>query len=460
MRSSLATLPLLLALAGVSGTSVAGQSAPTGRVLRPTLVAGTTEALEGIVRAGADGAEWALPGGAKVFATAGSELRVLGVPQPLRLADKQQVNGYTVVLKAGLVRLAVPAGSTSALVVSAPRKTSVIVSSGESIVSAAKGVTVANASGATQVAFSGQRFHPLEPGKLQDDTGARARALPQPPLEVRGAGVTLSFGDAVPLGVFDWEPVAGVAGYRVELRDATTRAVRARADVTEARVPAGFASLAPGAYALSVVSLDATGVESARAPERALRVMRVALPTGGYVDADGAIHLPKGARLALGDTSGVEMTYGSANHFVATPASLELFRQEPRTVRFRVAGTQQDAKLVLIPREARAHVEFGSQAERWPEKPLEIRIRMEGARGDASVSEIVPRPRVTVGVEPVNVAFSRDGDGWRGLLLPRAGRGPWVVRVEVEDQHGIALGRNFIEIAAPEMQHRASDRGS
>lgn len=417
------------------------------KVLRPTLVSGTAEPVAGIVRAGADGAEWALPGGASVFASAGSELRVLGVPQSLRLSDKRAVNGYTVVLKSGLARLRVPDGSSSALVLSAPKKTSVIVASGEAVVSAKDQVAVGNVSGSTQVALAGQRFRSLKPGTLQlADSGTR-RALPGAPAALRGNGVVISYGESVALGGFDWEPVPGVAAYRVELRDAATNAVRASSETTEPRLPSGFANLTPGAYSLSVVSLDGTGLEGGRAPERALRVMRVALPTGGYVDAGGTVYLPRGSRLGLGEASGVEMTYGTSNHFVPVPVSLELFREEPRQIRFRIAGTQESSSLSLIPRQAQARVDFGANAHSWPQKPLEIRVSVQGAR-DVAGNPLPVRPRVTVGVEPVSVMFMRDGDTLRGLLPARTGSGPWVVRVEVEDQHGIALGRNFLEVAA------------
>jgi hypothetical protein len=460
MRSSFAALPLVLALSGMAGASTAAEQAGPRTVLRPTLVAGSAEAISGLVQAGSEGAEWALPGGAKVVASAGTELRVLGVPQPLRLTNQRAVNGYTVVLKSGLVRLSVPQNSSSALVLSAPRKTSMIVAHGEALVSVKDHVAIGNAFGSTQVAQAGQRFRALPAGMLQViDSDSRLRPLPAAPVAPRGAGVLLSYGEAATLGGFAWDPVPGASGYRVELRDKATNSLRARTETKEPHLPAGFAALSAGAYALAVVALDESGLESASAPERALRVMRVELPRGSYVDAGGAVHLPRGARLGLSQASGVEMTYGGATHFVSVPAALELFREEPRHIRFRVAGTTESSPLALIPRQESASVEFGAHSESWPKKPLEIRIRLQGGC-DAGGSAIELRARVTVGVEPVNVAFTRDGDSWRGVLLPRRGSGPWVVRVEVEDQYGTALGRNFIEITTPELRRRSAGRGS
>lgn len=417
-------------------------------VLRPTLVAGSADAISGLVQAGAEGAEWALPGGAKVVASPGAELRVLGVPQPLRLTEKRPVNGYTVVLKSGRLQLSVPENSSSALVLSAPRKTSMIVAHGEAVISVKDQIAIGNAFGSTQVSWEGARYRALPAGMLQVSASeSQTRPLPAAPSGVRGAGVLLSYGEAAALDGFDWEPVPGASGYRVELRDAATNAVRASSETKQPRLAAGFAQLTPGAYALSVVSLDESGLESASAPERKLRVVRIELPKGGYVDASGAVQMPRGSRLGLADADELEMTYGLANHFVPVPASLELFREEPRQIRLRVRGTQEATVLSLVPRRASVSIEFGPEGGSWPRKPLEIVIRLREACSQAA-GAIEVRPRVSVGVEPVHVGFLRDGDTWRGALLPRRDRGPWVVRVEVEDQHGISLGRNFIEITA------------
>jgi hypothetical protein len=45
------------------------------------------------------------------------------------------------------------------------------------------------------------------------------------------------------------------------------------------------------------------------------------------------------------------------------------------------------------------------------------------------------------------VAFTREGNRLIGTVLPTANPGPWVLRVEVKDQFGALLGRDFLEIA-------------
>jgi hypothetical protein len=412
-------------------------------------VLGTALPAENGVKAGPSGAEWALPGGARVVAEAGSELRVIGVPQKLDLGTRRPVPSYTVVLKSGLLRAHVPAGGSTAVVVSAPRKTSVIVASGEASVVAGAQVAVANSHGKTSVGVVGQPFHAVESGTVEVEGLPKRPLLSSPALVVKPS-ILLSYGDSVSLGAFGWQPVPGARAYRVELRDDATARIVARTETDATALPAGFSELAPGAYSLRLSAVDSVGLESARPVLLPVRVLLVKLPPGGFVDAAGVLRFPPGVTLDLGRVEGVEMGYGYEGPFGPAPPSLGLFRSQPSLVRFRAAGTDAVRDLWLAPREAKAKVEFGSRAPSWPGDSLEIEVRVEGA--GESIEWLEPKTRVTVGVEPVEVAFRRDGPSWRGVLPPRTGQGPWVVRVEVEDQHGIALGRDFIEVASGRTQ--------
>ena len=57
------------------------------------------------------------------------------------------------------------------------------------------------------------------------------------------------------------------------------------------------------------------------------------------------------------------------------------------------------------------------------------------------------KPEVKLGIEPIEVAFTRDGNRLIGTVPPADKPGPWVLRVEVKDQYGSLLGRDFLEIA-------------
>jgi hypothetical protein len=446
---TLSALPFLLALATIAGSPAAApETKPVADPKKPMLVAGEAQRIAGLLKVGGDGAEWALPGGSRLSAGPGAELRVLGVPQPVVLNGKT-VPGYTVLIRSGLVKAHVPPTGKSAIVFSAPRKTAVLVTRGETSLVAGEHLAVANAEGDSSVGSAGEPFRALTPGTLEvlDDDANLRRTMASSPSGLSGAFVVVAYGDQAALGEIGWDRVENADGYRAEIRDAATARVVSRLHMHEPRLAAGAAKLAPGKYTLSVVSVDRTGLESNRPVEQPLRVIGLTLPTGGYIDASGAVRFPAHTSLPLSNVDGVEMTYGSAQYFMPAPQALELFSGEPRLVRFRVAGSAADSTLWLVPRDARARIEFGPKAPRWPDAPLQIRIRIEDARGQAAPEFIEARPRVLVGVDRAPVEFSRKGEWLHGTLPSRGGKGPWVVRVEVEDQNGIALGREFVEIA-------------
>lgn len=420
-----------------------------GPILRPTLVAGTVTPSAGISAAGSDGAEWLLPGGARIVASAGAELRVVGTPQKLQLGPKQDTPGYTVMLRSGSLRVQVPRDGRSAVVVAAPRKTNVLVTGGSaSIVAAEDRVAVANTDGETLLGLGSEPLRPLQAGMLREvDLGAGSlRPLAESPSAFEAPPVAFAYTGDATLGAFKWPAAANVKGYRVEVRDEKGRLVGSRV-TKDPGVGAGAFRLAPGKYTARLAGIDPSGLEGARPIERAVRVLGVGIPERAFVDGDGAIHFQAGQSVALAHAEGVEVTYGGGSYFIPAPQTLELMRAEPRLIRFRVAGSTSESKLWLLPREFRAHVSFGPAVPSWPKDALEIVVRVEEANGGSAAAPVDVRPRVMLGVEQVNVAFVREGNLLRGVLPPQSGRGPWVVRVEVEDQAGTALGRDFIEVA-------------
>lgn len=56
-------------------------------------------------------------------------------------------------------------------------------------------------------------------------------------------------------------------------------------------------------------------------------------------------------------------------------------------------------------------------------------------------------PTVTLGIDPISVDWKREGRVLRATIPPNEEKkGPWVLRVEVADQYGVPLGRDFVEI--------------
>jgi hypothetical protein len=425
-------------------------SSALGNPSGPVLMAGDVAPTRGSYVAGANGAEWLLPGGARVVAEPGTDFRVIGKPQKLALGPRKNTPGYTVILRSGDLRVTVPEGGRSAVVVAAPRKTNVLVISGSmSVKAAANRVAVANAAGETSIGLGTDPLRPLAAGMMREiDGGAGApRPLAVSPSSLEAPGVAFAFDGKASLGPLQWAAGSGTAGYRLEIRNEKGRLVGSR-ETSDASLPPGAFQLAPGKYVARVAGIDPSGLEAARPVERPMRVIAVRVPERGFVDADGAVHFPAGRALELTNAEGLEVTYGGGSHFVAAPRTLELLRPEPRLVRFRQAGDgASETKLWLLPRQVRARVEFGPAVPSWPRDALEIRVRVEETNAPASAEPVEVHPRVQLGVEPVAVSFVRQGNVLRGVLPPQSGNGPWVVRVSVQDKTGAELGRDFVEVA-------------
>lgn len=418
------------------------------KLYRPRLVVGSAPESGGVREAGAEGAEWAFPGGGRVIAEPGTSVVILKGSQKLNLGDGL-VPAYSVAVRNGSVRVRVPDPKTSALIVAAPRKVIAVVAGGEAVVVASdEQVAVANTEGRTLVAVGSGRHQSVDVGTLMaiDQKGSSRRALLPSPTAAGGKTVVLAYEATAPLGELGWAPVSDAAGYRVELRTAKTNHLVKRQVLDQPRLPAGFATLEPGSYTVRVASIDRSGVESTRPLERSVNVVKVTLPEGGYQDETGAVRFPAGTKLMLDHVDGVEMTYGSATSYFPAPKELELMRAESRIVRFKSGDDAGSVTLFLQPRSAKAEVEFGPRAPRWPGEALAIRVRLTEAGGATVPTWIEAKPKVTVGVDPVPVTFTREGAWLTGALPPQPGPGPWVVRVEVQDQHGFELGRDFVEV--------------
>jgi hypothetical protein len=85
---------------------------------------------------------------------------------------------------------------------------------------------------------------------------------------------------------------------------------------------------------------------------------------------------------------------------------------------------------------------------RWPGENAQIQIKLASSNGGPPPTWIKPRMRVRLGVDELDVSWAQQGDSWLAQVPPQPGVGPWVLRIEVEDQYGHSIGRDFVEIAA------------
>lgn len=442
---------LALALAGLPGTAWA---APAGR---PRVVQGSGTNQASWFVAGETGAQYALPGGIQLVLARGTRLRVFPRPQRLRLRPGRRTPTWTVVLKSGSVDVVLPADARHAVLVHTPRKLSVIALGGR-VFAAANGFRAAVANmGGRALVNTGSVWKPLAAGNEQvrsrEDQATRQLAPAPAFVGVHSLWLATS---ATDLEGIAWKPMPGISRYRVVLSQGDT-VVQSR---STPRPQATFRRVEPGRYALSVQAVDVNGITGHAATE-SLRVVGVALPDGAYADEQGAIHLGSGQQLHFTHAGGLEMTYSGAHRFFDSSSPIGLAGSRHRSVMLRVPNTDDTVTVRLERRSVSVETKVGPKWAVWPHDPVHITIRLRDRR-QVRAEPVHLVPRVTLGVDPIKVKWHRDGDVLQATVAPRHGRGPWVLRVDVSDQHGIPLAHDFVEIAAvPRLSHteRVASRG-
>jgi hypothetical protein len=318
------------------------------------------------------------------------------------------------------------------------------------------GLAVASYSGDTRVSTYGA-FRELAGGQgIELRTGhpsLRAHRLGRGPDWIAEEGLT----SAGPLAVVSsslataaltvrFAPVDNASGYEVEIaRDQAFAQLVARstlaAEATLVRTPA----LPPGRYFARVRTRGAEGLLGFPGPTRALRVARAVLPPG-TVTQGGTFVLPQDRGLTWDDPTGLEVSVGKIG-FVHAAAELGLFRSASTLARVRLAGEPGFVQLALLPPPVHAEIELGPKLAVWPKDAIEVRVRLVGLPpSDSDAGEFEPKLRVKINLDPVQVAWRREGELLTATIPARHDAGPWVVRVEATDPSDNPIGRGFLEV--------------
>ncbi|MFZ5893203.1 MAG: hypothetical protein ACOY0T_19240 [Myxococcota bacterium] len=406
--------------------------------------AGTTQG--GLFTAGANGARAALPSGATLRLAADGAVRVFGRPQPLELDRGGKTSTWSLTLTRGRLDLDVPAKPKTAVLVSTDKGSVVVMAGKATLISSAGELCVVNAGGNVRT-YINSHFAEIAPGRVSRVDAEHPRGTDEALLAAPefSAGPRLSFASSTTkVGGFAWKPVPDAAGYELELRKGSEVLVRER--FGEPRAAGNLAELPPGAYGLAVRALDRRGVEGNWSTPRELRVIGVNLPVGAYSEGDG-IFLAGGQKVNFSHTEGLEMTYLGAGRYISASESVGLYRNERTVISFRFPGADDNVIARLEPRDVYAEVSAGPKKAVWPRDHIDLHVRMRTRAGGPVPSFLQVVPRVQLGVEPLEVEWRRENDDFYARVAPQAGAGPWVIRVDVVDQFGIALGRDFVEVA-------------
>ncbi len=431
-------LPLVVVVAPSSATA----APKTG------VVAGTGSSSGGVFTAGPDGAEYQLPSQARLTLAPGTAVHLFPKPQQLQLAPGSKTTTYSFSLVRGRVDVSVPAKPKSAVLCSIGKVSAVVSAGRATLLAQGEQSTVASAEGDVRT-LAAEHWQTLAPGTMARFSGERG-SPPEPtvaaPTLSPGQRLWFSPGDPVAISGIAFGKVSDAARYELRLQAADGSGVQLRHVRGRTRLDDAFTPVVPGQYWLTARSVDADGIAGGWSKPEALRVVGVSLPPGGYT-AGGDIFIGKGQEVRFSNTEGLEMTYEGAGRYVPASQAVSLYRGETTMVSFRVKGSVYPTTARLRPRGLYAHVVLGPSRAVWPTDAVQIAVELRSKEGEAVPPGLELKTEVKLGIEPIEVTFTRDGNRLIGTVPPTDRPGPWVLRVEVRDQFGALLGRDFLEIA-------------
>jgi len=243
-----------------------------------------------------------------------------------------------------------------------------------------------------------------------------------------------------------WDPAAKSTSYQVELaRDPAFQKLVEPAESTGDR--SWSKALAVGRYFIRVRAVDADGLSSEPSPPRKMAVVPLVLPPGSFADsAHGTLVLPEGRNVSFGDSDGLDVAIDNGG-FLKAPSSLRMDGAPSHQLRIRLSDDPSAVSTVHVLRRAlRADVRITPKSARWPIDPIDIAVTIEDPTGMAETDKVEPQLHVLLGLTEVPLSWTHRGAVWSARVQPRRMGGPTVLRVIANDEHGITLGRNFVEI--------------
>ncbi len=350
-----------------------------------------------------------------------------------------------------LVELPKGGEPAEAVLVRSPRGEVAVVVKGAASFRVRNGhMTVINRKGKTLVG-SVKSVRALQPGYAKSfgcSAGSAERIVPPAPTFTarRRFWVVDAAGSVQPSGL-TWTASQGASSYHVTVRRSLRDAPIVDVDVEQTGLGSEAPELYPGDYFAQVQPVDACGIKGSPSEPLSLRVVGVALPLGGYIDDSGAIRVNVRQPVRLTNAHDLFVRFSEEGGWVPAPKQLQLFSEREQRIEIRPGDAAITEEIRIAPRGLRADVDMNPARAHWPGQPIDVTVQLEASEGRSAPAWIVPRPRVLVGVRPLYVKWKRQGDRLHATIPPQPGNGPWIVRVEVKDQFGHVLGRNFLEVS-------------
>lgn len=399
--------------------------------------------------AGAQGAQYQLPGGAIVTLSPGSEATVVAKPQLLILTGGKRTPTYSVYLKSGRLDVDIPAAASSAVLVAGPADVRVVCERGASVVSAAGRTSFVWTEKFPLLVSQKEQLSRLKPGPVRKYTPNAAPVdyeSAKAPRWLTGRRIWLAMPDRVKVSDFSWSLVAEAASYRVELREDATGKLIAEFDQKEATLRDVLPTLAPGNYQLLVRAFDINNMPGSLSSPLPLQIVGVDVPEGARLQPDARIEISESQTIQFKNATGLSLRRASER--TLRPASEPIGIANGNPTPLLIQGSDgSDACLVwLLPKKSPVAAYVGPKWAVWPHESVDLEVRWADASGHRLPDGVEPTVMVYVGLERVDVTWNKEKDTWRAHLNPRPGQGPCVVRLEIRDESGAILARDFVEV--------------
>ncbi len=402
--------------------------------------------------AGSDEARYQLPGGIRVTLSPKSDATIVAQPQMLSLNLGKRTPTYSVYLRSGRIDVDIPTSAAGAVAVAAPADVRIICLRGKSSILASGENILARAEKFALLASQKERLSKLPPGMVRRFSHGPApedyKAL-EAPRWLAGRRLWLAVPSTVKVSNLSWSPVTGADSYLVELREATSGTLVANFTQLETQVSDKLPSLVSGNYELYVRAIDHNDMPGPISSPMPLQIVGVDMPADAKLQSDARIEMSRSQTIQLRNAEGLSLK--RAREHVVRPASepVGIANGQPTPLMIQNGDSTNACLMWLLPSQLPITAHVGPKWVMWPHESVNLEVRWTDQLGRRLPEDVEPTVTVYVGVEPVEVSWEKRVDVWRAQLGARPGPGPWVVRLEVRDQLGGLLARDFVEVVRP-----------
>jgi hypothetical protein len=256
--------------------------------------------------------------------------------------------------------------------------------------------------------------------------------------------------EAAHVSNFAWSAVTGAQSYTIELRQAEGGQLVGEFTEKSTTLGESLPPLAVGNYLLFVRATDELGLPGLVSAPLRLQIVGIEVPPGAKLKPDARIELSQSQTIQLSNANGLSLTRSRerVKRRASEPIGIDDGKPTPILIHGDEHGDESATPCLmwLLPSKNPVSAQVGPKWVIWPHESVDLEVKWTDAQGHRLAPDVEPVVGVFVGIEPVDVVWDKQMDIWRAKLTPQSGHGPWVVRLEVHDQRGGLLARDFVEV--------------